>query len=603
MRRNKRRGVPDPKLWEILGLIPRNWTALLCFEVLYRSIGFTVLFPFLRTLLGLLPGMVGQPYLGQRNILLVLRHPPALLLVLGVLLGAALFVFFEIAALFLYCESGWRRESLTVWRLFRLACGRVSSLLHPKRLPVFLLLPAMILSVFSIASGYLQNVILPEFLLEFFAQSPALLLGFAAAVLLAHLALFSYLYGFPLLLLERASFFSSWRGSLRLLRGRVLRTAGRLGAYFLFFLAALAALGGAAVLLLFARVKLFVPAAAAHGEFQVFFSSARLLWSAFSGALFSVSFCAAVVALYHHARGDARPQGAKPARTWRGMLRRGAAVAATFILATIFSESELSGQRWLSPGVRPEVIAHRAGAAFAPENTVAALKAAAEDGAAMAEIDVQQLKDGTLIVMHDTNFLRTAGVDLNVWDAEYDTVKQLDAGSFYSPRFQGEPVPTLARMLAAAKGKLRLMIELKTTGHEQDLVKKTVALIHQYGMERECVLASMDMKLLERVKAVDPALETAYISVLLLTDRYDLNAVDGYSVETTSLSPSLVAQAHFQNKKVYAWTANSEATLYKILYCHADGIVTDNPPLALFCIGEANEDRLASSLADLLFPQ
>lgn len=34
----------------------------------------------------------------------------------------------------------------------------------------------------------------------------------------------------------------------------------------------------------------------------------------------------------------------------------------------------------------------------------------------MVEIDVQQLKDGILMVLHDMNFKRTTGVDLNVWD-------------------------------------------------------------------------------------------------------------------------------------------------------------------------------------------
>ena len=58
------------------------------------------------------------------------------------------------------------------------------------------------------------------------------------------------------------------------------------------------------------------------------------------------------------------------------------------------------------------VVAHRAGAKVAPENTVAALEQAIRDGAPIAEIDVQQLSDGTLIVMHDSNFKRTTGEDI-----------------------------------------------------------------------------------------------------------------------------------------------------------------------------------------------
>lgn len=60
------------------------------------------------------------------------------------------------------------------------------------------------------------------------------------------------------------------------------------------------------------------------------------------------------------------------------------------------------------------VVAHRAGAKVAPENTVVALEQAIRDGAPIAEIDVQQLSDGTLIVMHDSNFKRTTGEDICV---------------------------------------------------------------------------------------------------------------------------------------------------------------------------------------------
>lgn len=75
------------------------------------------------------------------------------------------------------------------------------------------------------------------------------------------------------------------------------------------------------------------------------------------------------------------------------------------------------------------VVAHRAGAKVAPENTVAALEQAIRDGAPIAEIDVQQLSDGTLIVMHDSNFKRTTGEDICVWDAEADALKTLEVGS------------------------------------------------------------------------------------------------------------------------------------------------------------------------------
>lgn len=82
------------------------------------------------------------------------------------------------------------------------------------------------------------------------------------------------------------------------------------------------------------------------------------------------------------------------------------------------------------------VVAHRAGAKVAPENTVAALEQAIRDGVPIAEIDVQQLSDGTLIVMHDSNFKRTTGEDICVWDVEADALKTLEVGSGFSAAYR-----------------------------------------------------------------------------------------------------------------------------------------------------------------------
>lgn len=104
------------------------------------------------------------------------------------------------------------------------------------------------------------------------------------------------------------------------------------------------------------------------------------------------------------------------------------------------------------PVIRTAVIAHRAGAALAPENTLAALEAAIAAGADMAEIDVRQTGDGVLVALHDDSFGRTAGLDKKVWELDCPSAQKLDAGSWYSHQFQGEHVPTLEEMLAAARG-------------------------------------------------------------------------------------------------------------------------------------------------------
>ncbi len=98
-------------------------------------------------------------------------------------------------------------------------------------------------------------------------------------------------------------------------------------------------------------------------------------------------------------------------------------MAATVFLVILFSETELGGNFIYSDDLSTQIIAHRAASAFAPENTMAALNYSIEAKADAAEIDVQLLKDNTLIILHDSNFKRTTGVDKNVWDTNYSEVR------------------------------------------------------------------------------------------------------------------------------------------------------------------------------------
>lgn len=131
--------------------------------------------------------------------------------------------------------------------------------------------------------------------------------------------------------------------------------------------------------------------------------------------------------------------------------RRGIAVIVVISMLFIYSETEAGGALTYGNMQDTQVIAHRAGAVFAPENTISALNIAIADGANTAEIDVQQLGDGTLIVLHDSNFKRTTGQNKAVWEVNYAQVKQYDAGVWFNNRFAGEPIPTLEEMLILLK--------------------------------------------------------------------------------------------------------------------------------------------------------
>ena len=233
-----------------------------------------------------------------------------------------------------------------------------------------------------------------------------------------------------------------------------------------------------------------------------------------------------------------------------------------------------------------KVVAHRGGAAHAPENTLAALARAIAAGANLAEIDLRMTKDGGIIALHDETLTRTTGSDHPVSGLDMETVRTLDAGGWFSAEFQGEPVPTLTELLEAARGKIRLMLELKHTQSDQTLLERTVEQIRSRGMEEACVLACGDLELLRRGKELAPELENVYIGESLGPELWEASFVDGYSINFTALTAQNVEQAHQKGRAVYAWTVNERQDIAAVLELGVDGLVTDDPDLALELLKE-----------------
>jgi glycerophosphoryl diester phosphodiesterase len=110
---------------------------------------------------------------------------------------------------------------------------------------------------------------------------------------------------------------------------------------------------------------------------------------------------------------------------------------------------------------RVRYISHRGESLAAPENTMAAFRAAAEKGADGFECDVYLTKDNEIVCMHDKSAKRTTGADLAVTNATLAELRALDAGSWKGPQFTGERVPTLAEALSLARDAFEIFVEVK----------------------------------------------------------------------------------------------------------------------------------------------
>ena len=117
------------------------------------------------------------------------------------------------------------------------------------------------------------------------------------------------------------------------------------------------------------------------------------------------------------------------------------------------------------PGpARDEVQAHRGASAIAPENTIAAFRAAAEQGAKWVELDVALSADGELIVIHDDSVDRTSSGTGNLGTLTAAEIAILDGGAWFAPRFAGERIPTLSEVITAL-GEIGLNINVEIKQH------------------------------------------------------------------------------------------------------------------------------------------
>lgn len=224
-----------------------------------------------------------------------------------------------------------------------------------------------------------------------------------------------------------------------------------------------------------------------------------------------------------------------------------------------------------------EVTAHRGSSIKYPENTMLAFRKAKEEGADFIELDVQETKDGQLIVMHDSNFKRTTGLNKNTWELDLEEVKKLDAGSYFSREFAGEKIPTLEEVVIFAKeNNVKLNIELKPSGHEHNLKQKVVDLINYYDFKDDCVVTSGVYEVLQNVKKCDSLITTVYVMCLAYGDITALKDADHFSVEESSVRKSMVKKIHQEGKKIMVWTVNSEDKVLRMIDLDVDNIITDN---------------------------
>ena len=243
-------------------------------------------------------------------------------------------------------------------------------------------------------------------------------------------------------------------------------------------------------------------------------------------------------------------------------------------------------QRCGTPG-NVIVTAHRGGfSKVVPENSKSAIRKAIEVGADYAEMDVQETADGVIIVNHDSDLMRVAGVPGEISAMTLDEVRGADIGKKFSAAFAGEKVPTLAEVIALARDRIKLEIELKYYDREgeqakgRNLAVDVVRLLEREHFESQCIVSSLNYEALMEVRRYNPRIHTAAIVTLAIGDIDRLN-VDALCVNAELLSDRLICAARARHKDVQAWTVDDPRQMIKLIERGVSNIVTNVPDVLI----------------------
>ncbi|TWU27508.1 glycerophosphodiester phosphodiesterase [Bythopirellula polymerisocia] len=141
-----------------------------------------------------------------------------------------------------------------------------------------------------------------------------------------------------------------------------------------------------------------------------------------------------------------------------------------------------------SPPVLPSrgICAHRGASATHPENTIAALREAVRLGAHMVEFDLALTKDLQIVLMHDPTVNRTTNGHGEVADLTLSELRTLDAGTWKSPHFQHERIPTFKEALDVLPVNIWINVHLKG---DAELASKAAREIVEASRLHQAVLA------------------------------------------------------------------------------------------------------------------
>ena len=600
---------------EVLKAFKLNWKLFLGIHIVVNIFSLLVLTPLITLLIGWLVLASGHTALTDEDILFFVLSPTGILVFL---LAGALYttvVVFQQAAMITAAYNVTSGNAVTIpglsryllvkfWPLFRLALhmvGRTALVATP-----FLVVAALI--YFSFLTEYDINYYL--------AERPPVFWWAGGSILMCLLVMTGVLLGIfsgwvlalPMLLLDSESPVQVLRMSARASVSMRIPIAVNLLALFLLNAVMLGLVSSLADLAVDGAVALAGESLKAMsyllGGLLVFWLVANVAIAFFSNSVLSLVIIYMFAHLVHgpgDGKLDKRLMLAGSSRPWRVSGIKWAGVA-LLVSLTAGIAINIMMQR-LDLDDHSMVIAHRGASADAPENTLAAFELAINEGADWIELDVQETREGEIVVIHDSDLKKIGGSGLKVFESSLAELQSVDIGSWKDPSFSDQRIPTLQQVLALCKNRINIVIELKYYGQEKRLEERVADLVEAAGMQDQIVVMSLSYPGIKKMKSIRPDWEVGLLASVAIGDITQLEA-DFFAVNATFANRAFIKHIHKRNRKVLVWTVNDPISMSAMMSKGVDGIITDKPALAATVRNERTEmsihERMIIQLASFI---
>ncbi|WP_181186227.1 glycerophosphodiester phosphodiesterase [Alkalicoccus urumqiensis] len=232
------------------------------------------------------------------------------------------------------------------------------------------------------------------------------------------------------------------------------------------------------------------------------------------------------------------------------------------------------------------IIGHRGSMADRPENTMVSFERAVAAGAGGIECDVHLSSDNVPVVIHDPDTIRTTGISSTVEKTPARDLSSMDAGSYFSSIYEGEPVPLLEETAAwAAERNVTLHVELKEQLYHKD--EETVAQILETLSplnEKNIVISTFCHRYIPLIKKKNPAIEAALLtkSPFRRGPAYaNLIQADSIHIRHTPQAAWYYSRWAGTGMSIRVYNVRNLVQLKRLSSAGVSGVIVDNPALMM----------------------